>query len=65
MPTTKTNSPTVPLTLEQEKEILKWCHENPDTDMEPMVQKWRKKFNCSDFSIAQVFVKEALGQIKL
>jgi hypothetical protein len=54
-----------PLTTDEEKEILRWCYENPEADLEPKIAEWRAKFECSRFSIYQVFVKEAIGQIEV
>jgi hypothetical protein len=55
---------TVPLTLENKRAILKWCHENPDADLDGKILQWKKEFNCTEMSICQTFVEEALGQIK-
>lgn len=59
------NQMNAPLTKEQELEILRWVHKNPEADLDNQIKEWKIKFNCSEFSIIQTFVKEQLGQISV
>lgn len=47
----------------EETEILAWCHANPRHDLDAKMIEWRQKYNCSEFSIMKLFVREQLIKI--
>jgi len=55
---------TRPLKPNEENEILAWCHANPKANIDGKMIEWKRKYNCSEFSIMQLFVKEQLIKIK-
>lgn len=51
------------LTPEEELAIATWCRANPKRPINVQIRKWMKKYNCTQFSILQVFVKDAIGKM--
>jgi hypothetical protein len=47
----------------EENEILAWCHANPKANLDGKIAEWRVKYNCSEFSIMKLFVRERLIKI--
>lgn len=44
----------------EEQDILAWCHANPKAKIDSKIIEWKLKYNCSEFTIMKLFVKEHL-----